>query len=105
MSGNNVNIILRHPFGQKTFYFFSLLLYSRVYVRRGFLMNAQACCSKAVPYLLFAVTPIHAGIGREEEEYVDLPIQRDFLGLPVIWESSIKGALRTNYRICSESRA
>jgi CRISPR-associated protein Cmr4 len=62
-------------------------------------MNAQACCSKAVPYLLFAVTPIHAGIGREEEEYVDLPIQRDFLGLPVIWGSSIKGALRTTYRI------
>jgi len=62
-------------------------------------MNAQAYCSKAVPYLLFAVTPIHAGIGREEGEYVDLPIQRDFLGLPVIWGSSIKGALRTTYRI------
>jgi len=64
----------------------------------GSLMNIQTC-SRGVPYLLFAVTPIHAGTGKEEGEYVDLPIQRDFLGLPVIWGSSIKGALRTTYRI------
>ncbi len=41
-----------------------------------------------------AVTPIHAGAGRGYG-VVDLPIQRDAMGYPEIWASSIKGALKT----------
>ncbi|RLF01570.1 MAG: type III-B CRISPR module RAMP protein Cmr4, partial [Thermoprotei archaeon] len=33
------------------------------------------------------VTPLHVGAGRGLEEAVDLPLQRDNLGLPVIWGS------------------
>ncbi len=40
-----------------------------------------------------AITPIHAGAGRGYG-VVDLPIQRDALGYPEIWASSIKGALK-----------
>jgi len=54
-------------------------------------------------YLIFAITPIHAGSGRGAEEYVDLPIQRDALNLPTIWGSSIKGALRTAFRVAKGS--
>ena len=50
------------------------------------------------PYLVFALTPVHAGLGRGFEEHVDLPVQRDNLGIPCIWGSSIKGALRTAFR-------
>jgi len=48
--------------------------------------------------LLFlkAKTPLHAGVGRTYGEAVDLPIQRDENNLPVIWASSIKGALRAS---------
>ncbi len=45
---------------------------------------------------LKAKTPIHAGVGRTYGEAVDLPIQRDEHGLPIIWASSIKGALRAS---------
>ena len=47
--------------------------------------------------LLTTITPVHAGIGRTGGT-VDLPIQRDSWGLPCIWGSSIKGALRTAFR-------
>jgi len=50
------------------------------------------------PYLVVALTPVHAGLGRGFEEHVDLPVQRDSLGIPCIWGSSIKGALRTAFR-------
>ena len=43
---------------------------------------------------LRALTPIHAGAGAGVAEHVDLPIQRDEFGLPCIWGSSLKGALR-----------
>ncbi len=43
---------------------------------------------------LRAITPVHVGIGRVYGEAVDLPVQRDEFGLPVIWGSSLKGALR-----------
>jgi len=43
-----------------------------------------------------AYTPLHVGVGRGEEAYVDLPIQRDEYGYPVIWSSSLKGAIKAN---------
>lgn len=48
--------------------------------------------------LLFikAYTPLHVGVGRGEKTYVDLPIQRDEYGYPVIWGSSLKGAIKAN---------
>ena len=55
------------------------------------------------PYLIFSLTPVHAGVGRGTEEHVDMPIQRDALGIPVVWGSSIKGALRTAYRMSSKA--
>lgn len=56
------------------------------------------------PYLLYALTPIHAGTGRGFEEHVDLPIQRDSWGIPCIWGSSIKGAIRTAFRHSGNGR-
>ncbi len=43
---------------------------------------------------LMALTPIHAGSGRAYAEAVDLPIQKDEFGFPVIWGSGIKGSIR-----------
>lgn len=44
--------------------------------------------------LLRSITPLHPGVGRGGEE-VDLAVQRDGLGFPIIYASSIKGALKT----------
>lgn len=44
--------------------------------------------------LLKSITPLHPGVGRGIEE-VDLAVQRDGLGFPIIYASSIKGALKT----------
>ncbi|MEM2914640.1 MAG: type III-B CRISPR module RAMP protein Cmr4 [Candidatus Bathyarchaeia archaeon] len=44
--------------------------------------------------LLRSVVPLHPGVGRGGEE-VDLAIQRDGLGFPIIYSSSIKGALKS----------
>lgn len=49
-------------------------------------------------YLVFAVTSLHAGVGRTVAEAVELPAQKDHLGLPVIWSSSIKGCMRSSFR-------
>ncbi len=46
--------------------------------------------------LLRAVTPVHAGVGRTYGEAVDLPVQRDEFGVPVMWGSSLKGAIRAH---------
>mgnify|MGYP001772904409 CR=1 FL=1 len=43
---------------------------------------------------VLALTSIHPGVGRSEEAHVDLPVQRDEFGLPAIWASSLKGAVR-----------
>lgn len=64
-----------------------------------FVLSFAPIYSLIKPYLIYAVTPIHAGIGKGAEEYVDLPVQRDALGLPCIWGSSIKGAMRTVFRV------
>lgn len=42
-----------------------------------------------------SLTSIHPGVGRAEAAHVDLPVQRDEFGLPAIWASSLKGALRS----------
>ena len=44
--------------------------------------------------LLKSVTPVHAGVGKTGG-IVDLPIQKDEIGYPCIYSSSIKGALKT----------
>jgi len=44
--------------------------------------------------LVYSITPIHVGAGRAVG-IVDLPIQRDALGYPVIFSSSFKGALKS----------
>ena len=40
-----------------------------------------------------AFTPIHPGAGRSPG-FVDLPVQRDSLGYPLVYASSVKGALK-----------
>lgn len=45
--------------------------------------------------LIRACTNVHVGVGRSGG-VVDLPIQRDELGFPSIYSSSIKGALKTS---------
>ena len=57
------------------------------------------------PYILFTVTPLHVGSGRSIGEAVDLPVQKDNLGFPTIWGSSLKGALRSSYHRAKEKRA
>lgn len=51
------------------------------------------------------VTPLHPGVGRAGGA-VDLPVQRDSLGYPVIFASSLKGALKSHlWRRRHESKA
>ena len=45
---------------------------------------------------VFALTTLHPGVGRAGE-HVDLPIQRDEFGYPVIWGSGLKGSLRSYF--------
>ena len=44
--------------------------------------------------LIRAVTNLHPGVGRTGE-IVDLPVQKDNLGYPIIYSSSLKGALKS----------
>ena len=46
--------------------------------------------------LIRAVTNLHPGVGRTGE-IVDLPVQKDNLGFPIIYSSSIKGALKSAF--------
>ena len=48
-----------------------------------------------------SITPLHPGIGRVEG-VVDLPVQRDAYGLPTIYSSSLKGALRKVFERTSD---
>ncbi len=49
-----------------------------------------------VPYLIRALTPLHPGSGSRVSGLVDLPVQREAgTDLPVIYGSSLKGALRS----------
>lgn len=50
---------------------------------------------RAVPFILRALTPLHPGSGARVSGLVDLPVQREVhTDLPVIYGSSLKGALR-----------
>ncbi len=49
---------------------------------------------KANVLYIASITPLHLGVGREEG-VVDLPVQRDAYGIPTIYSSSLKGALRS----------
>ncbi|MEM4310902.1 MAG: type III-B CRISPR module RAMP protein Cmr4 [Nitrososphaerales archaeon] len=44
--------------------------------------------------LIRAITNLHPGVGRTGE-IVDLPVQKDNLGFPIIYSSSLKGALKS----------
>ncbi len=54
--------------------------------------------SGSILMLMSALTPLHAGTGRSGG-VVDLPIQRDSLGYPIIYASSLKGALKTHVHL------
>ena len=46
---------------------------------------------------IYTLTPLHVGVG-STPEVVDLPIQREkHTGFPVIFGSSLKGAIRSNF--------
>ena len=57
--------------------------------------------------LLFieALTPMHPGLGRGGEGFVDLPIQRDEFGFPTIWASSLKGAIKSSLLLSCNNEA
>jgi len=48
---------------------------------------------KGIPFVVYAVTSLHVGMGRSSG-VVDLPIQRDPQGFPIIFSSTFKGALK-----------
>ena len=45
--------------------------------------------------LAYAVTPVHVGMGRAPG-IVDLPVQRDTIGYPIVYGSSFKGVLKSS---------
>ncbi|QIW24505.1 type III-B CRISPR module RAMP protein Cmr4 [Sulfolobus sp. S-194] len=47
------------------------------------------------PFFIHAITHLHVGSGSSVEEEIDLPFQRDELGYPTIYASSLKGALKS----------
>lgn len=57
----------------------------------------QVAVSQRISELLFiySLTPTHPGSGRGGE-IVDLQVQRDEFGIPVIWASGLKGVFRSN---------
>ena len=48
---------------------------------------------KGLAVLGYAVTPLHPGVGRAPG-VVDLPVQRDPMGYPLVYASSVKGAFK-----------
>lgn len=52
--------------------------------------------------IIRAVTPLHVGVG--SGEFVDLSIQRDEFGFPVIWGTSLKGALKAQLLLLAEKK-
>lgn len=52
--------------------------------------------SQASVVLIQAISPLHVGMGRGVG-VVDLPVQRDTLGFPTIFASSLKGPLRATF--------
>lgn len=60
--------------------------------------------AKSALILAYAVTPVHPGAGRAPSA-VDLPVQRDSLGYPVVYGSSFKGVLKSHLMHNSQSGA
>ncbi|MEM2094945.1 MAG: type III-B CRISPR module RAMP protein Cmr4 [Candidatus Bathyarchaeia archaeon] len=52
--------------------------------------------TQASVIMIQAISPLHVGIGRSVG-VVDLPVQRDALGFPTIFASSLKGSLRAAF--------
>ncbi|WP_317896099.1 type III-B CRISPR module RAMP protein Cmr4 [Pyrofollis japonicus] len=52
--------------------------------------------------LLSPVSGLFVGSGRDTSCSVDLAVQRDFAGYPIIWGSSLKGALRSAFTLRCE---
>ncbi|BDB99881.1 type III-B CRISPR module RAMP protein Cmr4 [Saccharolobus caldissimus] len=46
-------------------------------------------------FFIHAITHLHVGSGSSIEEEIDLPFQRDELGYPTIYASSLKGAIKS----------
>jgi CRISPR-associated protein Cmr4 len=51
--------------------------------------------AKAHVFYIFTVTNCHVGSGSTASEEIDLPFQRDSLGYPTIYASSLKGAIKS----------
>nr|6S8B_D Chain D, CRISPR-associated RAMP protein, Cmr4 family [Sulfolobus islandicus REY15A]6S8B_E Chain E, CRISPR-associated RAMP protein, Cmr4 family [Sulfolobus islandicus REY15A]6S8B_F Chain F, CRISPR-associated RAMP protein, Cmr4 family [Sulfolobus islandicus REY15A]6S8B_G Chain G, CRISPR-associated RAMP protein, Cmr4 family [Sulfolobus islandicus REY15A]6S8E_D Chain D, CRISPR-associated RAMP protein, Cmr4 family [Sulfolobus islandicus REY15A]6S8E_E Chain E, CRISPR-associated RAMP protein, Cmr4 len=49
----------------------------------------------AEPFFIHAITHLHVGSGSSVEEEIALPFQRDELGYPTIYASSLKGAIKS----------
>ncbi|BDC17373.1 type III-B CRISPR module RAMP protein Cmr4 [Acidianus sp. HS-5] len=47
------------------------------------------------PFFINAVTHLHVGSGSSVEEEIDLPFQKDELNYPMIYASSLKGAIKS----------
>jgi CRISPR-associated protein Cmr4 len=47
------------------------------------------------PFFIYAITHLHVGSGSSIDEEIDLPFQRDELGYPTIYASSLKGAIKS----------
>jgi len=47
------------------------------------------------PFFIPAITHLHVGSGSSVDEEIDLPFQRDELGYPTIYASSLKGAIKS----------
>ena len=47
------------------------------------------------PFFIHAITHLHVGSGSSVDEEIDLPFQRDELGYPTIYASSLKGAIKS----------
>jgi|Deesub1362B_J571_1020462.scaffolds.fasta_scaffold00005_2 CRISPR-associated protein Cmr4 len=54
--------------------------------------------------LIYSITPLHPGVGRVEG-IVDNPVQRDALGFPEIYSTSLKGALKSRLWLSNRSDA
>lgn len=53
--------------------------------------------SRVYPFFIKAVTNLHVGSGGNIESEVDLPFQKDEIGFPTIYASSLKGAMKSHF--------
>ncbi|BFH74680.1 type III-B CRISPR module RAMP protein Cmr4 [Sulfurisphaera javensis] len=53
--------------------------------------------NRVYPFFIKAVTNLHVGSGGNIESEVDLPFQKDEIGFPTIYASSLKGAMKSYF--------